>query len=348
MRRTPVPDDDGRMSKAQHRNLRTKPSRSKPIPLDGAINWGCSGKGWNCCVDQLIEIRPYDMIRLRHALERSSDELMGAETVMFEFDPATGRLLGRLPQNDRGDGHSGCVFLEEPTNLDLRELREHEPARFAALPRHIREAAASDRSDEWRVAGLCTVHAHRPVVCRGFPFQREVEPGADGIPVTTGARQNFRCGSCALSTPTTPRAVMEGNELNEYWRANDAFNTITNYLMSRGAAMLGRADYRPLPVADAVLAKLWATMYAPDRDAEVRERFREQWREPEDLDGDREIHRIVLTRALDHVDELVEASGRSLDELGMPGEQHARPDLDVLLDPSRLVLPAISLETGAA
>ena len=36
---------------------------------DAPMRWGCSLKGWNCCVDKAIPVRPYDMLRLRHALE---------------------------------------------------------------------------------------------------------------------------------------------------------------------------------------------------------------------------------------------------------------------------------------
>ncbi len=37
------------------------------------------------------------------------------------------------------------------------------------------------------------------------------------------------CGSCALSTPITPRAVVDSEDLSEYGRANDAYSTVMAY-----------------------------------------------------------------------------------------------------------------------
>ena len=216
MRRTPVPDDDGRMSKAQHHNLNTKSSMNKPLPLDGVINWGCSAKGWNCCVDQLIEIRPYDMIRLRHALERSSDELMGAETVMFEFAPATGRLLGRLPQPDRGDGHPGCRFPEATKPRARRQSAARQPPRALKLLSRPIQSTGRSGSSSHGTATSTTWPARRTTLnawssVEGNPAQSNTMSGPTppvraSISATRSCSSGFMTASAPSSDATRARS----------------------------------------------------------------------------------------------------------------------------------------------
>lgn len=307
---------------------------------DTPIQWGCSAQGWNCCVDKGIVVRPYDMVRLRHALGQPSHAITGERTVTFAWHPPTGALVGSLAHRPYGPGHVACVCYEELTNKDAARIRADDPARFAALPRRVQAAADAPTSREYRVAGLCTAHLNRPEVCRAFPYQRQTHVEPDG---TTTAPTMIRinlCGSCALSTPTTPRAIAESEDTAEYWRANDAFSTVMAYYRSRGAARMGHAGYRALPLGEPELTQLWAAMYLPDSDPAITGRFGEQWRAPLDVAGDREVYRLLLARALDRLDALLAAGGHDpshLDTTGAP--EVARPDLDALLDPERAVLP---------
>ena len=307
-------------------------STGRAVDLDETINWGCSLKGWNCCVDQAIPVRPYDMVRLRHALAAPADRLLDRE-VLLAWHPQQGTLLGSLAHRPYENGRDACVFLEEITNVTAREMREGEPERFATMPERVQRAAQSEHAGEWRVAALCRAHLNRPEVCRGFPFQRFVEPQTDG-PAVIEVRQVFRCGSCALSTPTTVRELLGDTEdVAEYWRATDAYWPVENYLVSHGAARIVHPGYTRLPSAPS--AEIWRALFLPDDDAEIAARFPEQWRAELDVEGDREIFRTLLVQALDRVDALVASSGLAPDALGFEGVTWTRPDVDALLDPSR-------------
>lgn len=315
----------------------SKRIRAKEIALDEAISWGCSAKGWNCCVDKTIGVEPYSLIRLRHATQKSSQELINEQLVTLHWQG--GLLTGALAQVPYERDHRSCVFYEELTNQDVRRMRDDEPERFAALPPTVQQSADRDQSSAYRVAGLCAVHSGRPEACRGFPFQRK--PDWEDHPELSPAAQTNRCGTCALSAPTTPREVMLDNGLEEYWRADDVWRRVKLYLLSRGFAETSDADYTVLPISAETRAELWVSCYVPDALAVVAERFPEQWLVPLDLDGDREIYRLLLEAVLDRADALVAETGADVETLGGAEPTEPRPDLDGLLSPSRPVLPLL-------
>ena len=321
-----------------------KTRRSWPVDPDGPVRWGCSGKGWNCCVGVGIAVRPYDMLRLRHAAGRPAQDLVNDATVTFEWEPASGILVGRLAHRAYGRDEAACVFLEELTNLDVRRIREQDPARFAGLPPGLQRHADARTDREWKVAGLCGVHSGRPEVCRGFPYQRL--PAFDGAAAGSEVHQLFRCGSCAHATPTTPRAILEGEAVGEYWRADDAFRQVSRYLHALGAANAPDPAYRHLVADELQRTELWVSLYVPDTHPRLAARvlglglaLAEQWRAPLDIEGDRALYRALLDETLEQVEALVERSGLAASDLGMPGDAIARPDLDALLDPTRELLP---------
>lgn len=311
--------------------------KTRPIDPDATTQWGCSMKGWNCCVDKGIAVRPYDMIRLRHALGRPSLEIVNDDIVQFAWHPSSGILVGSLPQRPYGNGQVACTYLDVVTNVSAREMREADPERFATMPQPVQRAAGSTASGEWDVAGLCRIHDARPEVCRGLPFQRVATAAPDGSPDSIEVHAVFRCGSCALSTATTPRDVLAGESIDEFWRARHAMRQVEAYLRSIGIANVSHPYYRAFP-ADEV-ARLWTLMYLPDEDEAIAAKFPEQWREPADIEGDRQIHRRVMERTLERAGELIAASGEPAAAWGPRDAESERPDLDAALDPQLDMLP---------
>lgn len=307
-----------------------KQPQTRRVDADATVLWGCSMKGWNCCVDRSIPVYPYDMVRLRHALGRPSADLIDDGTVSFAWSPADGSLLGSLPHRPYGAGQSACVFLDVITNLDAREMQEREPERFESMPGPVQRSADSTTGAAWDVAALCRVHTSRPEACRAFPYQRVATLNPDGAVRSAEVHEVSRCGTCAFSTPTTPRAVLEDESIDEFWRARSGLLQVANYLHSLGVANVDHPGYRAYAV-DAV-ARLWTQLFMPDEDEQIAAVFPDQWREPEDIEGDRAIHRILLEHAMDRADALVAASGESPSAWGRPGEQRERPVLDALTD----------------
>jgi hypothetical protein len=318
--------------------ITSKTRKSWPVDADGPIRWGCSGKGWNCCVGVGIAVRPYDMLRLRHAAGRPAQDLVNDATVTFEWEPGSGILLGRLAHRPYERGRVACVFLEELTNLDVRRIRDEDPRRFEALPAGVQRAADARDDREWKVAGLCGVHSGRPEVCRGFPYQRL--PALDGSAEGATVHQGFRCGSCAHATPTTPRAILEGETLGGYWRADDAFRQLCRYLHAHGAANSRDPAYRHLLPDATQRLELWAALYLLDTHPRLATRFDGRWRTPLDIEGDAAAYRALLDDVLEQVEARIARSGRAAEDLGMPGDHIEPPDLDALLDPGRALLPA--------
>ncbi|MEI6665736.1 MAG: YkgJ family cysteine cluster protein [Chloroflexota bacterium] len=320
------------------------------LGADDTIHWGCSMKGWNCCVDKGIVVRPYDMVRLRHAVSKPAHEITSDNTVTFAWHGPTGALVGSLAHKPYEGEHVACTFYDEITNLSAARMREEDPERFASMPLTVQRAADATASNEYRVAGLCQAHHNRPEVCRAFPFQRETSVDDAGVTTEHGMMRVNACGSCALSTPTTPRQTVESEDIGEYWRAHDVFNSVAAYFRSRGAAkpdveLPQMGGYQALPISDVELAELWGAMYLADRDVTVVEQHAEQWRAELDVDGDRAIYLAVMEHALDRVDAAVAASGLALEQLGVSGHAPlARPNIEVMLDPARpfLMLQAVA------
>ncbi len=319
---------------------RRRQIKLRPVELDEPLRWGCSSKGWHCCVDMHVPVRPYDMLRLRHEVGKPAQHLINDQMVTFSWDESgflTGRLATRPYERDR----EACIFFEELTNVQARALRENEPGRFATLPDHVRQAATSERAGEWRIAGLCGVHAGRPEACRGYPFQRD--PARERREHDSPVVSVGRCGTCSLSGNTTVREVLTENNLDEFWRADDAWLDVARYAHSRGAANIDDPDYRRLPLDRSALTELWVATYVPDTTERVIERFGEQWRERIDIEGDRDLYRMLLEEFIERVDTAVEASGLAPEVLGGPDEIWPRPDLDHLLDAARPLLPVIEV-----
>jgi len=316
----------------------SKKLKPRSIALDESISWGCSARGWNCCVDKTIAVEPYSLIRLRHATGKSSQALINEQLVTLHWQH--GLLTGALAHVAYESKQRACVFYEELTNHDIRRIRDDEPDRYSSLPLAVQQAADRDQASSYRVAGLCGVHTGRPEACRGFPFQRK--PDWETRPDESPAVQLNRCGTCALSGPTTPREVMLDNDLEEYWRADDAWRRVKLYLLSHGLADTSDPGYAALPITPETRAELWVSCFVPDGLPAVAERFPEQWQRPLDLEGDREILRIVLTNALDRVDALVAEVGADPNALGGDETTEPRPQVDRLLDPARVMLPLLA------
>ncbi len=320
------------------------------LGADDPIHWGCSMKGWNCCIDKGIVVRPYDMVRLRHAVSKPAHEITNENTVTFAWHGPTGALVGSLGHVPYGEGHVACSFYDEITNVSAARMREEDPERFASMPLSVQRAADASAANEYRVAGLCQAHQNRPEVCRAFPFQREISVDDAGVTTEHGMMRVNACGSCSLSTPTTPRQTVESEDIGEYWRAHDVFTSVTAYYRSRGAAkpdteLAQMVGYQALPISEVELAELWGSMYLVDRDATVVEQHAEQWLADLDIDGDRAIYLAVMAHALDRIDAAVAASGLALDQLGVPGQVPVlRPNIEWMLDPSR---PVLTLEAVA-
>ncbi len=278
------------------------PPKTHTVDPDATVRWGCSMKGWNCCVDKGITVRPYDMLRLRHAIGLPSRQLIEDGTVTLAWDPADGSLTGSLTQRSYRASQVACVFLDVVTNVSAREMRAADPDRFASMPEIVQRAADLMRG-EWDVAGLCMIHSGRPEACRGFPYQRRSALNADGSASATEVHQVTRCGSCALSTPTTPREVLEGEQIADYWQAADAFRRVERYLHSLGIANVEHQDFRAHSLHS--VGEIWAQLYLPDEDTDVAEEFPDQWRESIDVEGDLLIYRRVLDRAMDRAEQLI-------------------------------------------
>lgn len=316
----------------------------RAVELDEPLRWGCSSKGWRCCTNVRVPVRPYDMVRLRHSLESPAHELINSETVTFTWDEA-GVLHGLLATEPHPEG-TVCTFLEEVTNVNAQRMRDTDPDRFAGLPQRVQDAANSDHDGEWRVAALCRVHTGRPEACRGFPFQRD--PAREQREHKSPVIQMFHCGTCSLPGETTVRRILEGNDLDAFWRADDAWLATTRYAHGCGLANIDHPDYRRLPLDAAALTELWVATYVPDTNPRVFERFGEQWRSPLDIDGDRDLYRMMLGELIERVDAAVEASGLDPASLGGPDEDWPRPELDHLLDGARLLLPLIEVDSRPA
>lgn len=333
--------------------------RGRAIDPDAPIHWACSGKGWNCCVGKGIAVGPYDLLRLARETGTPPGALVEQGIVTFSWY-RTGALVGMLARRPYERGEEACVFYHDVSNTDLAALRTAEPELFAALPAPVRRAADSTAPHPWRVAGLCGVHDGRPLVCRGFPFARRtrLDP-IPGNPPAAAVEELHRCGTCALrSAETTPRAVLETEEVHPYWRAADAFEETVRYLRALGLAGLRRDDYTPLPVTEQERTELWAGMYLPESlpagaagatgatgaagaDAPAFP--------PADPAHDLLLLRRMLERALDAAEGLAaERTPACGAPPGLAGEPPpGRPRLDVLLDPARPLLPLAPLARSA-
>lgn len=335
------PNLEGMSDARQNLGALGKGLRTRALDPDASIDWACSAKGWNCCVDKSITVYPYDLIRLRHTLGRSAQDLINEGTVTFTFVPSSGALTGMLARRSYGQGHEACIFLEEVTTGDLRARAQESPEAFRALPDFVQKAADSKAAD-WKVAGLCGVHTGRPLACRSFPFARQ-RVFETGVANEIRVNQVNHCGSCAFgNVTTTPREVLLDQQIEDYWRAGDVFEDLTVYFRSLGLTPIKvREGYGALPIDSARLTQLWASLYVPEANAEVVERWGESWREHDDPARDLAIYRVLVESALIAAEALVAESGVDPATLGLDLERGRakRPDLDALLDPSRVLLP---------
>ena len=216
-----------------------------------------------------------------------------------------------------------------------------DPARFAGLPPGVQRHADARADREWKVAGLCGVHSGRPEVCRGFPYQRL--PAPDGAAAGSEVHQLFPLRQLRARHPDhaarDPRGRVARRALARRRRLPSDL-PLPARARRREPARSG-LDRHLLP-DEARRTELWAALYLPDTHPRLASRvpgLTDQWRAPLDIEGDRALYRALLDDTLEHVEALVERSGRGPGEFGMPGDAIARPDLAALLDPTRELLP---------
>lgn len=121
--------------------------KKQTLGMNDKFKFQCNGCG-KCCFNNDVMVNVYDLIRLRHGLKKSTQEIFQENYINFYIGPSSGLPVISLnfKKIDDKSNITGCPFLA-PILDNKQELKG------------------------W----LCQVHNDRPIICKLFPcgrFQR--------------------------------------------------------------------------------------------------------------------------------------------------------------------------------
>ena len=223
--------------------------KRKYLNMTDKFKFECTSCG-KCCFDNEVVVNLYDLIRLRHALKETTQEILKKEYLNFYLGPSSG--LPILAINFKKLNNEGtvtrCPFLVPALNLSDVPLKLKEIAggdkdklkelieKYKTNSNELSELLKKVKVEKW----LCRVHNDRPIICKLYPCGRLQEIDKD----TKEVRENFILQDDEGTKDFCPgfRAKKETDladflATQDFWHSkegSDMFTLILRQLMSSG------------------------------------------------------------------------------------------------------------------
>jgi Fe-S-cluster containining protein len=221
-----------------------KSGKQKTINMNDKIKFDCTMCG-KCCFKNDILINSYDMIRLRHALGMTTQEIIQNKFVDIYIGPSSGLPVAILNFEQDTEKLSKCPFLSPAMKIEsvisrieeivkdpkqLEEIKKEYEIDPKSLLKHI-DGVSIDR---W----ICAVHRDRPLICRLFPCGRIKEINKDTKETKdTWIFQEDAKGSCPGMETNKEQSLSDFLAQSNFQQFNEGsakFQTIIEKLVSAG------------------------------------------------------------------------------------------------------------------
>jgi len=149
------------------------------VSLDHKFKFDCTSCG-RCCFKNDILLNSYDMIRLRHALGKTTDQILKDKYLELYIGGMSGLPIAKIRFQPYANDITKCPFLLPAFDINnvlahLKEASGGDDKKYKEMaetykkdPSKFGEALEGIKIDKW----LCSIHEDRPLVCRIFPCGR--------------------------------------------------------------------------------------------------------------------------------------------------------------------------------
>jgi len=184
------------------------------LGLDDSFRFSCKQCG-RCCINNTIIVNTYDIIRMRHTLKMTTNEMVVNDLLSFNVGPNSGMPIATIRFRQINDDTSVCPFLapvyQAKSLDDLRSRMRNGNINTKGLT----SAKNCDGEDIF----LCSIHPGKPFRCRSYPLGRIFE-SPEGMDIAKAESYWFHVelpDHCNGSDANyTVREWIESQGLNEY------------------------------------------------------------------------------------------------------------------------------------
>jgi Fe-S-cluster containining protein len=134
-----------------------KMGKHRKLGMSDVFQFECTACG-KCCFNNEVLLNCYDLIRLRHALKASTNQILQEGLISFHVGPNSGLPVCTLNFQNLSPKFTKCPFLSPAIGKEAIKSKS-EFKRVLALGAEI---------EKW----LCSVHKDRPLACRFYPCGR--------------------------------------------------------------------------------------------------------------------------------------------------------------------------------
>jgi Fe-S-cluster containining protein len=135
-----------------------KTGKHQTLRMNDTFQFKCTSCG-KCCFNNEVLLNCYDLIRLRHGLRASTNDILQQKLISFHIGPSSGLPVCMINFMDLASRMSKCPFLAPAIKADVNKRSKSEMKRVLAQGAEI---------EKW----LCAIHKDRPLACRFYPCGR--------------------------------------------------------------------------------------------------------------------------------------------------------------------------------
>jgi Fe-S-cluster containining protein len=149
------------------------------LGLNDSFSFNCKQCG-RCCINNTIIVNTYDVIRMRHTLKMTTNEMVVNDLLSFNVGPNSGMPIATIKFRQINDDASVCPFLapmyQAKSLDDLKSRIQKDSINTKGL------TSAKNRYGE--DIFLCSIHPDKPFRCRAYPLGRIFESPEGTLDIT--------------------------------------------------------------------------------------------------------------------------------------------------------------------
>jgi Fe-S-cluster containining protein len=202
----------------------------KTISMNDKFKFACNGCG-KCCFDNDIVVNLYDLIRLRHGLKKSTQEILKEDYLDFYIGPSSG--LPIITLNFKKFNH--CPFLAPVFDFNdiasyLKGIGKEELIdEYKSNPNLLMKELGKLKVSKYG----CSVHDDRPIICKLFPCGRiqKVDKKTKAVEesfILQDSEQDRKF--CPGFQSQTEQTLNEFLTSQEFWQSKEGSATFTSIL----------------------------------------------------------------------------------------------------------------------
>ena len=185
------------------------------LGLNDSFRFDCKQCG-RCCINNTIIVNTYDIIRMRHTLKMTTNEMVVNDLLSFNVGPNSGMPIATIRFRRINDDTSVCPFLapmyQAKSLDDLKSRIEKDGINTKGL--------TSAKNCYGEDIFLCSIHPDKPFRCRAYPLGRIFE-NSEGMDIANSESSWFHVDlpdHCKgpKAKEHTVREWIESQELKDY------------------------------------------------------------------------------------------------------------------------------------